>query len=42
MVAHQKLRSGSRFNEIKEILLTMGLNLGMRLDQPAATPAQPE
>ena len=30
-------------NEIKEILLTMGLNLGMRLDQPAgATPAQPE
>ena len=30
-------------NEIKEILLTMGLNLGMRLDQPAGTtPAQPE
>ena len=30
-------------NEIKEILLTMGLNLGMRLDQPAgAAPAQPE
>ena len=30
-------------NEIKEILLTMGLNLGMRLDQPAdAEPAQAE
>ena len=30
-------------NEIKEILLTMGLSLGMRLDQPAgATPAQSE
>ena len=30
-------------NEIKEILLTMGLSLGMRLDQPASTaPAQPE
>jgi len=30
-------------NEIKEILLTMGLNLGMRLDQPTGvTPAEPE
>jgi DNA-directed RNA polymerase subunit alpha len=29
-------------NEIKEILLTMGLNLGMRLEQPAAPSAQPE
>ena len=30
-------------NEIKEILLTMGLNLGMRLDEPAGTePDQPE
>ena len=30
-------------NEIKEILLTMGLNLGMRLDEPAgAMPAQSE
>ena len=30
-------------NEIKEILLTMGLNLGMRLDEPAGTePEQPE
>ena len=30
-------------NEIKEILLTMGLNLGMRLDEPAgALPAQSE
>ena len=30
-------------NEIKEILLTMGLSLGMRLEQPAgATPAQSE
>ena len=30
-------------NEIKEILMTMGLSLGMRFDQPAnATPAQPE
>ena len=30
-------------NEIKEILVGMGLNLGMRLDQPAgAAPAQPE
>ena len=30
-------------NEIKEILLGMGLNLGMRLDQPAGeVPAQPE
>ena len=28
-------------NEIKEILVTMGLSLGMRLDQPAGT-AQPE
>ena len=28
-------------NEIKEILMTMGLSLGMRLDQPAGT-AQPE
>ncbi len=30
-------------NEIREILLGMGLNLGMRIDQPAgAAPAQPE
>ncbi len=30
-------------NEIKEILVGMGLNLGMRIDQPAgAAPAQPE
>ena len=30
-------------NEIKEILMTVGLSLGMRLDQPAeAEPAQPE
>jgi len=30
-------------NEIKEILLTMGLSLGMRLDEPAgAVPAQSE
>ena len=30
-------------NEIKEILMPMGLSLGMRFDQPAnATPAQPE
>ena len=30
-------------NEIKEILMTMGLSLGMRLDQPtSAAPARPE
>lgn len=29
-------------NEIKEILLTMGLNLGMRLDQPTVASAPPE
>ena len=28
-------------NEIKEILVTMGLSLGMRLDQPAGA-AQPD
>ena len=29
-------------NEIKEILISMGLNLGMRLDQPGSQPPSEE